>query len=61
LKDALLRTMQVADIAGIRTLLVYAKDDAARLWYEGWGFESSPTDSYHLFILLKDLKALLSP
>jgi len=58
LKDALLRTMQAADIAGIRTLLVHAKDDAARSWYEGWGFEPSPTDHYHLFLLLKDLKAL---
>lgn len=61
LKDALLRTLQAADIAGIRTLLVHAKDDGARSWYEGWGFEPSPTDPYHLFLLLKDLKALLSP
>ena len=61
LKDALLRTLQAADIAGIRTLLVHAKDDAARAWYEGWGFEPSPTDNFHLFLLLKDLKALLSP
>lgn len=29
LKDALLRTAQAADIAGIRGLLVHAKDDAA--------------------------------
>lgn len=61
LRDALLRTLQAADIAGIRTLLVHAKDDAARTWYEGWGFEPSPTDPYHLFLLLKDLKACLEP
>ena len=61
LKDALLHTLQAADIAGIPTLLVHAGDDAARSWYEGWGFEPSPTDPYHLFLLLKDLKALLSP
>lgn len=59
LKDALLRTAQAADIAGIRCLLVHAKDDAARRWYTGWEFEPSPTDPYHLFLLLKDLKALL--
>jgi GNAT superfamily N-acetyltransferase len=59
LKDALLRTAQAADIAGIRSLLVHAKDDAARQWYEAWEFEPSPTDPYHLFLLLKDLKALL--
>lgn len=60
LKDALLRTAQAADIAGIRCLLVHAKDDAARHWYESWEFEPSPTDPYHLFLMLKDLKGMLS-
>lgn len=59
LKDALLRTAQAADIAGIRALLVHAKDETARQWYESWDFEPSPTDPFHLFLLLKDLKALL--
>jgi GNAT superfamily N-acetyltransferase len=59
LKDALLRTAQAADIAGIRCLLVHAKDDAARQWYESWEFEPSPTDPYHLFLMLKDLKGML--
>lgn len=60
LKDALLRTAQAADIAGIRCLLVHAKDEAARQWYESWEFDPSPTDPYHLFLMLKDLKALLA-
>jgi GNAT superfamily N-acetyltransferase len=60
LKDALLRIAQAADIAGIRYLLVHAKDDAARRWYETWEFEPSPTDPYHLFLMLKDLKNLLT-
>ena len=59
LKDALLRTAQAADIAGIRSLLVHAKDDVARQWYESWEFEPSQTDPYHLFLMLKDLKNLL--
>lgn len=59
LKDALLRTAQAAEIAGIRCLLVHAKDDAARRWYESWEFEPSPTDLYHFFLMLKDLKSLL--
>lgn len=58
LKDALLRTLQAADIAGIRTVLVHAKDEAARQWYESWEFEASPTDPFHLFLMLKDLKAI---
>ncbi|GAU09733.1 GNAT family N-acetyltransferase [Desulfoplanes formicivorans] len=59
LKDALLRTVQAADIAGIRALLVHAKDESARKWYASWDFEPSPTDPYHLFLLLKDLKKIL--
>lgn len=60
LKDALLRTAQAADIAGIRCLLAHAKDDAASQWYESWEFEPSPTDPYHLFLMLKDLRGMLS-
>jgi len=59
LKDALLRTAQAADIAGIRALVVHAKDENARRWYEQFDFEPSPTDPLHLFLLLKDLKKLL--
>lgn len=59
LKDALLRTAQAADIAGIRALVVHAKDENARRWYEQFDFEPSPTDPLHLFMLLKDLKKLL--
>lgn len=59
LKDALLRTVQAADIAGIRALLVHAKDESARNWYLDWEFEPSETDPFHLFLLLKDLKAMV--
>lgn len=60
IKDALLRTIQAADIAGIRALLVHAKDDKARQWYLNWEFEPSQTNSFHLFLLLKDIKAILT-
>lgn len=46
LKDALPRTAQAANSTGIRCLLVHAKDEAARQWYESWEFEPSPTDPY---------------
>ncbi len=59
LKDALLRTAQAADIAGIRALLVHAKDDVARQWYLNWEFEASATDPFHLYLILKDLKAIV--
>ena len=59
LKNALLRTAQAADIAGIRALVVHAKNEEARRWYEQFDFEASPTDPLHLFLLMKDLKKLL--
>ena len=57
LRDALLRTTQAADLAGIRALLVHAKDESAKAWYLKFNFESSPTDPLHLFLLLKDVRA----
>jgi GNAT superfamily N-acetyltransferase len=59
LKDAMLRTLQAADIAGIRALAVHAKDDEARAFYQRFDFLPSPTDPYHLFLLLKDVRAAL--
>ena len=59
LKDAMLRTLHAADIAGIRALVVHAKDDDARAFYERFGFTAAPTDAYHLFVLLKDVRAIL--
>jgi GNAT superfamily N-acetyltransferase len=56
LKDAVLRTLQAAEIAGLRALAVHAKDDEATTFYERYGFIPSPTDPYHLLALLKDVK-----
>lgn len=60
LKNAMLRTIQAADIAGIRAFAAHAKDDAARSFYEHFGFIQSPTDPLHLFILTKDLRQIVS-
>jgi predicted N-acetyltransferase YhbS len=59
LKDAMLRTLQAADIAGIRAFAVHAKDDEAKSFYERFDFVASPSDPYHLFRLLKDIRAAL--
>ncbi len=61
LKDALLRTLQAAEIAGLRAMLVHAKDDAAKAFYEKFGFEPSPIDAYHLFLRISDIQANLLP
>ena len=59
LKDALRRTAAAADIAGIRALLVTAKDDDARRFYEHYDFDPSPADPHELFLVMKDLKRLV--
>jgi len=59
LKDAMLRAIMVADIAGCRAFLVHAKDDLAREWYQQFGLEPSPTDPLHLMISLNHLKKYL--
>jgi GNAT superfamily N-acetyltransferase len=58
LKDALLRTAQAADTIGARALLVHAKDDDAKAFYEHFEFEPSPSDPYHLVLIMKDLFAM---
>lgn len=60
LKDAMLRTLKAADIAGIRAFAVHAKDDSAKAFYERFDFVASPSDPYHLFQLLKDIRVALS-
>ena len=59
LKDAMRRTLQAADIAGIRAFGVHAKDEEARAYYERFGFVSSPSDPFHLFVLMKDVRRIV--
>ena len=59
LKDAFLRTIQAAEIAGLRAMLVHAKDDVAKRFYERFGFESSSIDAYHLFLSISDILSSL--
>jgi GNAT superfamily N-acetyltransferase len=56
LLDAMNRTLQVADLAGVRALLVHAKDDRAAEFYRHFGLEPSPTDPHHLFRIIKDIR-----
>ncbi|MDF0651772.1 MAG: GNAT family N-acetyltransferase [Nitrospira sp. LK265] len=60
LKDAVFRTLQAANIAGIRALVVHAKDEAARSFYAHHDFLPSPSDPLHLFLLLKDARKIVS-
>jgi GNAT superfamily N-acetyltransferase len=59
LKDALLRTLQAADIAGIRAVIAHAKNETARQWYVRFGFEPGPMTPMQVFLLLKDIRHAL--
>ena len=57
LLDALGRTLQVADVIGVRALAVHAKDSSAAAFYRHFGFVPSPTDNRHLYMLIKDIRS----
>jgi GNAT superfamily N-acetyltransferase len=54
LRDAILRTIQVAEIAGIRAIAVNTISENARQFYEKYDFKSSPIDPLLMILLLKD-------
>ena len=56
LKDAILRTLQAAEIAGLKAIFVQAKTGEARKFYEKHGFIPSPNDPLHLFFPLDALR-----
>jgi GNAT superfamily N-acetyltransferase len=60
LRDAMQRSLQAADIAGIRAFAVHAKGEDARNFYEKFDFIPSPTDPMHLFVLLKDVRRIIT-
>jgi GNAT superfamily N-acetyltransferase len=55
LRDAVLRTLQAAEIAGIRAILVHAISAEAQRFYERHGFERSPIDPMMLMTTLADV------
>lgn len=57
LKHFLLKALEVAEVTGVRLVLVHAKDDRAAALYRHHGFEPSPVDDLTLMLLLKDLRA----
>lgn len=54
LRDAVLRTLQAADIAGVRAILVHAISERARHFYEDCGFTASPMDPMTLMITVTE-------
>jgi GNAT superfamily N-acetyltransferase len=50
LQEAILRTIQAAEIAGLKLLLVHAKDEAAANFYRKHSFEPVVDDPLKLFL-----------
>jgi GNAT superfamily N-acetyltransferase len=59
LKDAVLRTVQAARIAGIRAILVHAISEEAKKFYSRHGFAESPVAPLTLMITLSDAERAL--
>ena len=59
LRDAVLRTVQAAEIAGIRAILVHGISVAAKRFYEGCGFIASPIDPLTVMITVAEAAKML--
>lgn len=59
LRDAILRSLQAADIVGIRAILVHALHEKAAAFYRNAGFQPSPISETILMITLSDARNAL--
>lgn len=59
LRDAVLRILQAAEIAGIRAILVHAISDRAKNFYFRYGFYPSPANPMTLMITVAEAARIL--
>ena len=60
LKDAMLRTLSVANDVGVRGLLVHAISEEAKRFYLQYGFQESPTEPMTLLLSVKNISQHLT-
>ena len=60
LKDAILRTLIVAEQAGIRAMLVHALSEDAKRFYQQGGFHESPLNEMTLMVTLNEARKVIS-
>jgi GNAT superfamily N-acetyltransferase len=60
LRDAVLRTVQAGEIAGIRAILVHAISESAKRFYESYGFVPSPVEPVTVMITLAEARKILA-
>lgn len=58
--DALRRVVRLSEDVGFRALVIHARDEEARAWYQHQArtFQQSPSDPLHLFLPIKALRRL---
>jgi GNAT superfamily N-acetyltransferase len=59
LRDAVLRTLQAADIIGVRAILVHALSEQTKKFYEDCGFAPSPINPLTLMITVSEAISVL--
>lgn len=59
LRDAVLRTAEAAEIAGIRAILVHALSESAKRFYEKRGFVASPVNSMTVMITVAEARKII--
>ena len=59
LRDAVLRTVEAADIAGIRAILVHALSETAKRFYEKHGFVAAPVGSMTVMITIAEARKII--
>ncbi len=60
LRDAIFRVLQVADIAGVKAILVHAISDEAKAYYLSRGFQESQIEPMTLCLVLSTARHVLT-
>jgi len=60
LKDAVLRAFQASELVGSRAIVTHAKDEVAKAFYLKFDFVPSPVNDLHLYLLMKDVRWIVS-
>ncbi len=57
LKHFIVKSVEVAELIGVRVVLVHAKDSVGAAFYARFGFQSSLIDELTMMLLVKDIAA----
>jgi N-acetylglutamate synthase-like GNAT family acetyltransferase len=56
LKHALLKSLRAAKIIKISAVVVYARDESVKMFYQQFGFVQLPSSSFHFYLSIKDIE-----